>query len=49
MKKLLHAIYRRVVCQSSPVTDVATGRKEIATYTEVLGFVINTTYKPICK
>ncbi len=46
MKKLLHAIYRRVVCQSTPVTDLATGRKEIATYTEVLGFITKVTYKP---
>ena len=47
MKKILHAIYRRVVCQSCPVTDAATGRKEIATYTEVLGFVISVTYKSV--
>ncbi len=46
MKKFIHKIYRRVVCKSNPVTDVATGRKEIATYTELFGFIIKTTYKP---
>lgn len=47
MKKLLRPIYRRVVCKSNPVTDVTTGKKEIATYIELFGVVIKTTYKAI--
>lgn len=47
MKKLIHLIYRTVVHRSTPVTDVATGRKEIAEHTEMFGFIIKTTYKPI--
>lgn len=47
MKKLLRSIYRRVVCKSNPVTDVTTGKKEIATYIELFGVVIKTIYKAI--
>lgn len=47
MKKLFKAIYRRVVCKSNPVTDLKTGKTEIATYIELFGVVIKTTYKAI--
>ena len=47
MKKLMHIIYRTVAHRSNPVTDIATGRKEIATHTELFGIVIKTTYKAI--
>jgi len=45
--KLLHYFYCRVVHASKPVIDAATGRKEIATHTELFGFVVKTTYKPL--
>lgn len=47
MKKLLLKIYRNVVCESNPVTDVTTGKKEIATYTEICGIVTKINYKPL--
>ena len=47
MKNLIHFIYRTVAHKSNPVTDIATGRKEIATHTELFGVVTKITYKPI--
>lgn len=47
MKKIIHFIYRNVVHSSTPVTDIATGRREIATHTEVFGIVVKTIYKAI--
>lgn len=46
MKKLIHFIYRTVAHQSTPVTDVATGKREIAVTSEFFGHVINIKYKP---
>ncbi len=44
MKKLL----QKIICFTTrEVTDVATSRKEIATYTKLFGFVVKTTYTPV--
>jgi len=47
VKKIFHFIYRKVVHESTPVVDVVTKRKEIATHVELFGFVVNRSYKAI--
>ena len=44
MKKLLQNLFS---FKSIPVTDAETGRKEIATYRQVLGVPLKPIYKPL--
>ena len=44
MKKLLQKIFSY---KNIEVTDAETGKKEIATYRQFLGFYLTPTYKPI--
>lgn len=49
MKKLLTAIFCKTVHTSTPVEDVKTHRKEIATSYQILGFPYKTTYSDLSK
>lgn len=49
LKKLLLAVFCKTVHMSTPVEDVKTHKKEIATTYQILGLLYKTTYTDLSK